>query len=301
MRSKADGRIAGQLERIRFGLRRKAGNNDPLKVEIAEDPQGEAGAMARLSVYVSVMAAGLQRQDHLAGVQVSIRMPGNVDASSVGAALCLATLSALDSRELPRDVVVIGTILPDGTVGPVDDIASRVRAAQGKGLTRVLIPDYLRFQKDDEGGGTADIETLAKSQQMECAGVENVEAAYCALHRIPYQPRAVTAAEATNLPKPVMDRIAEGARTSLAELDARFAKFTDEDKEEFENVGLARYCVKERLRARNAYSAGRLNEAWGLAVDCLNFLRGRDKTRPFISSFKPKTADEAARGYDKEI
>ena len=63
-----------------------------------------------------------------------------VDGPSAGAAMALATRAALLNKSIRRDMVVTGTINPDGTIGDVGGLLEKSLAAYGNGASYILVP-----------------------------------------------------------------------------------------------------------------------------------------------------------------
>ena len=63
-----------------------------------------------------------------------------IGGPSAGAALTIATVAALERKTLKDDVMITGTINPDGTVGAVGGILEKARAAKEEGAKLFLVP-----------------------------------------------------------------------------------------------------------------------------------------------------------------
>jgi uncharacterized protein len=63
-----------------------------------------------------------------------------VGGPSAGAALTVATIAAIEGRELDNSVIITGTINSDQTIGPVGGILEKALAAQENGARLFLIP-----------------------------------------------------------------------------------------------------------------------------------------------------------------
>lgn len=63
-----------------------------------------------------------------------------VEGPSAGAALAMATIAALENRTLAPDVMITGTIEPDGTIGEVGGILEKAAAAKQAGASLFLVP-----------------------------------------------------------------------------------------------------------------------------------------------------------------
>lgn len=70
-----------------------------------------------------------------------------VEGPSAGAALAVATVAAIENKKLPSDVMITGTIDPDGTIGRVGGIAEKAKIAKLAGVKTFLVPEGQGFQK----------------------------------------------------------------------------------------------------------------------------------------------------------
>jgi len=73
-----------------------------------------------------------------------------IEGPSAGAALTIAAISALTNETLKKDVMITGTIEPDGSIGRVGSILEKAEAAKDMGAIVFLVP---------KGQGTTEIET----------------------------------------------------------------------------------------------------------------------------------------------
>jgi uncharacterized protein len=63
-----------------------------------------------------------------------------VGGPSAGAALTIATIAALQNKKIKSDILMTGTINPDGTIGEVGGILEKAKAAKELGVTMFLVP-----------------------------------------------------------------------------------------------------------------------------------------------------------------
>ena len=63
-----------------------------------------------------------------------------VEGPSAGAALTIATIAAIEGKELNSKVMITGTINYDGTIGAVGGIIPKAQAAKEVGATTFLVP-----------------------------------------------------------------------------------------------------------------------------------------------------------------
>jgi len=63
-----------------------------------------------------------------------------IEGPSAGAALTIATIAAIQKREINQSVMITGTINHDGTIGPVGEIIAKASAAKSIGAELFLVP-----------------------------------------------------------------------------------------------------------------------------------------------------------------
>ncbi len=63
-----------------------------------------------------------------------------IGGPSAGAALTLATIAAIEDKNLRDDIMITGTVNHDGTIGPVSGIIEKAEASKKAGATIFLVP-----------------------------------------------------------------------------------------------------------------------------------------------------------------
>jgi uncharacterized protein len=63
-----------------------------------------------------------------------------IEGPSAGASLTIATIAAIEKRQLNTSVMMTGTINHDGTIGPVGEIIAKAAAAKSIGAELFLVP-----------------------------------------------------------------------------------------------------------------------------------------------------------------
>jgi len=63
-----------------------------------------------------------------------------VEGPSAGAALTIATIAALENRQLNPDIMITGSINPDGSIGRVGGLEGKMEAARSVGAKVLLVP-----------------------------------------------------------------------------------------------------------------------------------------------------------------
>ncbi len=258
-----NGRNEGECGRLRFTFTRNAGAA-PLSLAIVEDTPGGVGESVRASLWLAAMVAALDRMDPLAGATVSLELSGSVDGPSAGAGLCLAILSMLDGRDFPPDCAVTGAIMPDGTIGGVGGLAAKLRAAARSGIRRVMIPTYLRIEKQPGGEEEVDLKRLAIELRLELIPVDNVGQAYAALHGLEKAPRQDFERSILELPPNVEEVLKRRYQTHRQTALELWNGTTQQDRELLaSDPTLKALFLDPQFAAENAYRSGRL----GLAVE----------------------------------
>jgi uncharacterized protein len=104
-----------------------------------------------------------------------------VEGGSAGAALAIATIAALDNLTLKEDVIITGTINPDGTIGPIGGVAEKAKAAKDIGMNVFLIPSANKYEykyRTEEqcetipGGRFCTIKTVPVKEPLEGGGID---------------------------------------------------------------------------------------------------------------------------------
>ncbi len=63
-----------------------------------------------------------------------------IEGQSAGAAMAIATVAAIENKTLPMNVMITGTVNPDGTIGPVGAILAKAKASKDSGAQVFLVP-----------------------------------------------------------------------------------------------------------------------------------------------------------------
>ena len=89
------------------------------------------------AVSANITGMDLSKYDLIYDVDAKASLIGG---PSAGAAITLATISALEKKPLNTDVMITGSINHDGSIGPVGEITSKAQAAKDAGATMFLVP-----------------------------------------------------------------------------------------------------------------------------------------------------------------
>ncbi len=99
----------------------------------------DSQASARIAVMVASQIAGVNRDNY--DFFISMKSPSLIiGGPSAGGVMTIGVLAALLNIDVNNTVAMTGMILPDGTIGPVGGIPSKLRAAAEAGYKVLLIP-----------------------------------------------------------------------------------------------------------------------------------------------------------------
>lgn len=114
-----------------------------VNTEVPTGVDFQTSAKTAVKVAQSITGADLAKKD----IIFSISARGNdssdlqaADGPSAGAAMTTLLTSELQGKELKRDVVMTGTINPDGTIGQVGGVPEKAQAAGQYGARLFLVP-----------------------------------------------------------------------------------------------------------------------------------------------------------------
>ena len=120
------------------------------------------------SVAESVTGLNLSRYDIIYTITANATI---IEGPSAGAALTIATITALENRTINPSIMMTGTINPDGTIGMAGSIKEKAEIAKNAGATTFLIPfGYLA-------------ETVGYERVRVCEEMNGIE--YCETEYVP--------------------------------------------------------------------------------------------------------------------
>ena len=80
-----------------------------------------------------------------------------IGGESAGAAATIATLAALEGKDVKTNVAITGTINPDGSIGPVGGIPQKTKAVADAGYTLFLVPKGQSGMSRDVAGNSLEV------------------------------------------------------------------------------------------------------------------------------------------------
>lgn len=189
------------------------------------DMQGSA----RLAVRVASQTVGIPWRDHDFFFVIRSNSP-LIGGPSAGSTLTMGALATLTGWEVREDVMMTGTINPDGSIGPVGGVAEKAQAARNAGLTRFLFPaaqEVVQYQ-----GGAVNVTQYCKAQLgIECVPVADIIDAVGLMtdHVIerPPVPDNVTDETYRAILTPLSGELVERAEATIIQAEQRLATLND--------------------------------------------------------------------------
>jgi len=159
---------------------------------------------------------------------------GRIDGPSAGGLMTVAILAAVRGDQIDPKVTMTGTINPDGTIGPVGGIPYKLQGAADVGKTKVLIPEFSRFEYDPFTEKNVDLIAHGKKLGIEVVPINHLRQAYKEFTGVTL-PRAT---RPDNLPVPSseINNVYQGRIKRWKELrqsaDDKYTKMSDDLKYE---------------------------------------------------------------------
>jgi hypothetical protein len=122
------------------------------------------------------LASALAWQEPWEGARWKVLQTPVTDGTGMDAALAVGMIATSARRPYPPKTVVIGSLNPDGSLGPVSHLVDRLNAAAAAGMTRAIIPSVQRFDTDPSGQ-VVNVVRHAGDLHVECIPVDNLVAA----------------------------------------------------------------------------------------------------------------------------
>ena len=93
------------------------------------------------SVASNITGIDISNYNIIYEVQNDRHVSSIIEGPSAGAALTIATIAALENREIDESVLITGAVLPDGRIGRIGGIEAKIDAARNSGASILLIPE----------------------------------------------------------------------------------------------------------------------------------------------------------------
>lgn len=267
--SQPGGTLAGGVEKATVEVDQIGDPGFTLNLEDieAEGAGSQWKAASSAAAAVGTLLSGTDPNE----VDVRFGVTGPIDGPSGGAILTVGVLAAIRDEQLRPRVTMTGTINPDGSIGPVTNVTTKVRAAARDGYETVLIPRGTEVEYDPVSGSTVDNRELGRSLGVDVRVVANLGSAY----------RAFTGkniAPGSGSPPVPGNAVKKVARETTESLTRRIAR-----EIRIASPGVISDSTRDQWQAAaRASAAGDLPLTYALGVDALKAVR-RDYLRAQVT------------------
>ena len=250
----AEGATAGGVEKARVTVSTDSAGDPGFSLDLQSVRAKDAGPQWLAATSSAAAVATVLSATDPGAVAIRYAITGAIDGPSGGAILTVGTLAAIRGETLDPKVTMTGTISPDGSVGTISGVPTKLRGAAKAGFTKVLLP-MTNLTSSGEAS-TTDMVAFGATLGLEVKGVKDVAAAY-----VEFTGRDVTPTSTGRYRDPDVVTAA-GTATAvslLGRLDADLA--TGPDTPSIVEIRAQR----DRMRA--SLSAGRPAEAYAIGYD----------------------------------
>jgi hypothetical protein len=148
-------------------------NEDATSFTLDLPPDNPAAPIFTAQLWNASLASAVAWQEPWQGARWKVLQTPVTDGTGLDAALAVGMIATSARRPYPPKTVVIGSLNPDGSLGPVSHLVERINAAAGAGMTRVIIPSEQRFDTD-ASGQVVNIVRHAADLHLECVPVDDL-------------------------------------------------------------------------------------------------------------------------------
>ena len=249
----SDGSSTGPIATADVDIQPSA--NHKLRVGFHETNVGTTGplweAVGRDAVAVATLITGAP----LSNREIDFNVAGRLDGLGAGALMTVAVISLIRGDTLGNGITMIGTINPDGSIGPAGGSTYTINDAVAAHKTRVLVPV----------GGPAGLGTPGRARGVEVSAVSDV---YDAYRQFTGQPLPeLPGSTSTRLTAAGYDRIAPKVTSWLAKYQASagdFQSLAPEVRQDLQSY--ADVAAQDRQRAQTLAKEGSQAGAFQAAV-----------------------------------
>jgi hypothetical protein len=267
-------------------------NDDATSFTIDLPAENPAEPIFLAQLWNASLASALAWQQPWEGARWKVLDTPATDGSGLDAPLAVGMIATSARRPYPPKTVVIGSLNPDGSLGPVSHLLARLEAAAHAGMKRAIIPSVQRFDTD-ENGSVVNVVRQATDLGLECVPVDDLVTATETVMNDPLPDAAIDAA----LPKysnEVSNFIDEYTRREQSEVEQglRFApKEADLNNYPAHLAGVWKSVYADYESGQEAYTAGQVFVAYELFARADGRMNGANAlTTSSRASFDVKSA-----------
>ncbi len=172
----ADGEDVGGVEPAEVMVLEHRDGFDP--VDLTRIDSSGAGPQWRAATSQAAAVATLMSARDPEEIDLGFSVTGPIDGPSAGGILTVGLLANLTKTPLMPTVAMTGTISPDGTIGQVGGVATKVKSAAAVGFTTIIVPDNSFGVMDEATGKEIGIVEYGKTVGVTVVMVRTVGEAY---------------------------------------------------------------------------------------------------------------------------
>lgn len=145
--------------------------------------------LLRSQFWISALSSAFAWQEPWSRARWTVSEIPEVDGTAVGLSLAIGMVGTASEVKFPDEVIVIGSLNPDGGIGSVSALGERIKAAGAAGKKTVVLPNVQRFEMMPDGA-LRNIEEFARENGLDVIFVTDiVDATEKVLkHDLPPQP-----------------------------------------------------------------------------------------------------------------
>lgn len=159
-------------------IRVEPNDTGEVSVGIFEAFAGGAGNQWRSAIFMAAFLSSQTLGRLLSDFQFSVHCGGHIDGPSAGALMSAGMLAALTGAKINEHATMTGTINPDGTIGPVNGIPQKFRAAMKKGKKLLGYPVGQQMSEDLASKKKIDLNKLAVGSGAQAREIKDIFDAY---------------------------------------------------------------------------------------------------------------------------
>ncbi len=106
------------------------------------EPDTQFSAETAVNVAQNYTKKDLSDKDVIISFDIGGKLLGG---PSAGAAMTIATVAAIEEKQVKENVAITGTIMPSGEIGVIGGVIEKAQAAADKGMELFLVPEDLLY------------------------------------------------------------------------------------------------------------------------------------------------------------
>jgi hypothetical protein len=161
------------LIRLHWNPKTDVGPDDAPSFTLDTGSDSPGASIFTAQLWNASLASAQAWQQPWQGARWKVLQTPATDGSGLDAPLAVGMIATSARRPYPKETLVIGSLNPDSSLGPVSRLSERLDAAAAAGISRVIIPNVQRFDTD-ASGQVINVMKHASDLHLECIPVDNL-------------------------------------------------------------------------------------------------------------------------------